>query len=464
MGKIPVMFAVLLGMVNGLSALSCQQCGTFTCPPVPRCAGDVTKDACRCCDVCAKIDGQSCGGPWDTSGTCSSGLTCVVDPNDPLGDQATGLCACPAHSSWDRCGSACPTTCDSLGTNIICPAVCVPGCACDDGYVLNNGSCIPEEQCVRTECPPHSTWDDCGSACPTTCDSLGTNVICPEICVSGCACDGGYVLNNGRCIPEEQCGRTECPPHSTWDDCGLACPTTCDNLGTDILCPRICIAGCACDDGYVLNNGSCIPEEQCPSDGCNYEGNHYNDGDEWAVRESPGLVCQCDGTEVVCYVVDCAPGAGYNHVIGRNGLWTCQRQTQCPAGYRYVVRSRRCYRLVDTGASYQDAERQCFQDGARLATVKAKQAYKHLKSAARQARSDVWIGLSDRVTEGTLTWSDGDPYRKSKRNNFWAKRALRQNNAEKDCVYMSASRRDKYRWRLGNCDDERLFVCEFVLD
>ncbi|KAI8485102.1 hypothetical protein Bbelb_372080 [Branchiostoma belcheri] len=403
MGKIPVTFAVLLGMVNGLSALSCLQCGTFTCPPVPRCAGDVTKDACDCCDVCAKIEGQSCGGPWDTSGTCSSGLTCVVDPNDPLGDQATGLCACPAHSSWDRCGSACPTTCDSLGTNVICPAVCVPGCACD----------------------------------------------------------GGYVLNNGSCIPEEQCGRTECPPHSTWDDCGSACPTTCDNLGTDILCPRVCIAGCACDGGYVLNNGSCIPEEQCPSDGCNYEGNHYNDGDEWAVRESPGLVCQCDGTEVVCYVVDCAPG--YSHVIGRNGLWTCQRQTQCPAGYRYVVRSRRCYRLVDTGASYQDAERQCFQDGARLATVKAKQAYKHLKSAARQARSDVWIGLSDRVTEGTLTWSDGDPYRKSKRNNFWAKRALRQNNAEKDCVYMSANRRDNYRWRLGNCDDEHLFVCEFLL-
>ncbi|XP_019643786.1 PREDICTED: cysteine-rich motor neuron 1 protein-like [Branchiostoma belcheri] len=200
MGKTQVILVVLLGMVKGLAALSCLQCGTFTCPPLPSCQGDVTKDACGCCDVCAKIPGESCGGQWNISGTCSSGLTCVVDPNEPLGNQATGTCACPPDSSWNSCGTACPKTCE--GRPFACAAVCVPRC----------------------ECYP---W-------------------------------------------------------------------------------------------YVLDNGNCIPESLCSSNGCNYEGQHYNDGDEWAVRNSPGLVCRCDGTQVVCYVIDCAPG--YSHVIGRNGL------------------------------------------------------------------------------------------------------------------------------------------------
>ncbi|XP_078588087.1 cysteine-rich motor neuron 1 protein-like isoform X2 [Branchiostoma floridae x Branchiostoma japonicum] len=471
MGKITAIVAVLLGMVNGLSALSCLQCGTFTCAPVPPCRGDITKDPCGCCDVCAKIEGEGCGGPWDISGTCSSGLTCVIDPGDPLGSfNAAGTCECPAHSTWNPCGSACPTTCETLGTNVICPEICVPGCTCDDGYVLNNGSCVLQDQCGETECPAHSSWDWCGLACPTTCENLGTNVICPKICIAGCTCDDGHVLNNGSCIPEDQCEGTEptseppCPPHSEWNECGSACPATCADPSSAQPCLAVCAPRCVCVDGYVLDDGDCIPVDQCSSDGCDYEGEQYNDGDEWAVRDSPGLVCQCEGTEVVCYVIDCAPG--YIHVIGRNGLWTCQRQT-CPVGYVRRPGIRSCYKLVtETPSSYRAAEQQCFQEGAQLVTVKSKKIHEFLRRAARSlARADVWIGLSvDRVTEGTLTWSDGDEYikRKRRRNNkFWAKRAVQQNTPGNDCVYMS--RRDKYYWRFGNCGDERMFICEFVL-
>ncbi|XP_078697810.1 uncharacterized protein LOC144925603 [Branchiostoma floridae x Branchiostoma belcheri] len=343
MRKIQVILVVLLGMVKGLAALSCLQCGTFTCPPLPSCQGDVTKDACGCCDVCAKIPGESCGGQWNISGTCSRGLTCVVDPNEHLGNQATGTCACPPDSSWNSCGTACPKTCE--GRPFACAAVCVPRCECYPWYVLDNGNCIPEGLCSS-------------------------------------------------------------------------------------------------------------------SNGCNYDGQNYNDGDEWAVRDSPGLVCQCDGTQVVCYVVDCAPG--YSHVIGSNGLWTCWQQQRCPTGY--TGRGKHCYGFVETPVSFQDAERNCVQDGAILVRIDPKKmhVYKRLQRAASRTGSDVWIGLSDRVTEGTLTWSNGDPYKikKSKRNKFWAKRAWGQNSEDKDCVYMSRS--DKYRWRFGNCDDERSFICRFM--
>ncbi|KAI8491980.1 hypothetical protein Bbelb_303530 [Branchiostoma belcheri] len=251
-----------------------------------------------------------------------------------------------------------------------------------------------------------------------------------------------------------------CPLESGgWNSCGTACPKTCD--GRPFACAAVCVPRCECYYGYVLDNGNCIPEGLCnSSNGCNYEGQHYNDGDEWAVRDSPGLVCQCDGTQVVCYVVDCAPG--YSHVIGRNGLWTCWRQQRCPTGY--TGRGKHCYSFVETPASFQDAERHCVQDGAILVRIDPKKmhVYKRLQRAASRTGSDVWIGLSDRVTEGTLTWSNGDPYKikKSMRNKFWAKRAWGQNSEDKDCVYMS--RRDKYRWRFGNCDDESSFICRFT--
>ncbi|CAH1257338.1 CRIM1 [Branchiostoma lanceolatum] len=411
MGKILAIFAVLLGTINGLAALSCLECGTYTCTPLPRCRGDVTKGVCNCCDVCAKIAGEGCGGPWGIAGTCSRGLTCVKDPNDPLEDfQSSGTCECPAHSSWNQCGSACPTTCDNLDTNVICPEVCVPSCTCDDGYALKDGNCILEDQC--------------GGTGPTR--------------------------------------RPPCRPHSEWNECGSACPATCADPNPEQPCLAVCAPRCVCVEGYVMDNGNCIPVDRCGSDGCDYEGNQYNDGDEWAVRESPGLGCQCEGSEAVCYVVDCAPG--YQHVIGRDGLWTCERKNECPQGYLRPRRSvRRCYKLVTTGASYQNAEQQCLQDGARLVTLKAKQINKWLKNEARREGSDTWIGLSYRVTEKKLVWSDGDQYNTSKlkRNNFWAKGAFRQYTADKDCVYMS--RRDGYRWRFGNCADERLFTCEFVL-
>ena len=32
---------------------------------------------CGCCDVCAKVEGEECGGPWDLNGKCDKGLKCV---------------------------------------------------------------------------------------------------------------------------------------------------------------------------------------------------------------------------------------------------------------------------------------------------------------------------------------------------------------------------------------------------
>ena len=41
-----------------------------------QCVGNLVKDACLCCYVCAKQINESCGGSWDVYGKCDVGLVC----------------------------------------------------------------------------------------------------------------------------------------------------------------------------------------------------------------------------------------------------------------------------------------------------------------------------------------------------------------------------------------------------
>jgi len=57
------------------------------CPPPPEyCStGQTVKDECGCCEVCAKGEGEECGGLWGTDGTCADDLECVMEnPEDPF--------------------------------------------------------------------------------------------------------------------------------------------------------------------------------------------------------------------------------------------------------------------------------------------------------------------------------------------------------------------------------------------
>jgi len=47
-------------------------------------------------------------------------------------------------------------------------------------------------------------YQQCGPACPPTCDS--DDVQCPSTdCVEGCFCPTGMVLSDGKCIDESDC-------------------------------------------------------------------------------------------------------------------------------------------------------------------------------------------------------------------------------------------------------------------
>uniref|UniRef100_A0A2I9LPX2 Venom protein n=1 Tax=Centruroides hentzi TaxID=88313 RepID=A0A2I9LPX2_9SCOR len=69
---------VLLIFIVIASANACDFCFNYECPSPPEdCPFGTVLDGCGCCLVCAKGEGEICGGVWDVEGICAEGLTCV---------------------------------------------------------------------------------------------------------------------------------------------------------------------------------------------------------------------------------------------------------------------------------------------------------------------------------------------------------------------------------------------------
>ena len=74
-----------------VAPLSCvRPCSSVRCSTPGSCKGGLVKDICGCCTVCAKVEGESCGGQWKTVGRCDSGLTCAV--RDGRSKAGIGIC------------------------------------------------------------------------------------------------------------------------------------------------------------------------------------------------------------------------------------------------------------------------------------------------------------------------------------------------------------------------------------
>lgn len=83
--------SVVLGAMGSeqTPSRSPQQLEDLHCPPCEQihcssrrtlklqCKGGVTTGICGCCPVCARTEGETCGGTWDYLGKCDEGLVCV---------------------------------------------------------------------------------------------------------------------------------------------------------------------------------------------------------------------------------------------------------------------------------------------------------------------------------------------------------------------------------------------------
>lgn len=121
---------------------------------------------------------------------------------------------------------------------------------------------------------PNETYQECGTACPESCDFVPE--ACIQVCRSGCFCIPGFVRDaDGICIDRNDCPAlnetvivdpviTYCgAPNEEYSDCGTACPERCDYAPK--VCIEVCRRGCFCKPGFVRGAaGICIDREDCP--------------------------------------------------------------------------------------------------------------------------------------------------------------------------------------------------------
>ena len=92
--------------------------------------------------------------------------------------------------------------------------------------------CMKKEECPKA-CPANETWNECGSDCDETCDS-SDDLICNMACVAKCECDPGFVRENGKCIPKDECPQKKCGKNEIFNHCGSDCEATCATANDDM--------------------------------------------------------------------------------------------------------------------------------------------------------------------------------------------------------------------------------------
>ncbi|VDM11094.1 unnamed protein product [Wuchereria bancrofti] len=173
---------------------------------------------------------------------------------------------CGPNQEYQKCGTACPKTCNGVPEN--CTQQCVDGCFCKEGYVLDRDKCIPEGSCQGLrECPENEVYRKCGSPCQEICGEQ-KEMNC-DTCIEGCFCKLGYIMEEkvGACIKPEHCmppKYMKCPRNETFTYCG-GCEGTCKMQFAK--CPAECGSPrceCLAMKNYVRNEfGICIHINDC---------------------------------------------------------------------------------------------------------------------------------------------------------------------------------------------------------
>uniref|UniRef100_A0A8C8DZ45 Si:ch73-330k17.3 n=1 Tax=Oryzias sinensis TaxID=183150 RepID=A0A8C8DZ45_9TELE len=98
------MLLILCALVGAWGLEEAQKLQALHCPPCERihcstrralrlqCKGGVTTGVCGCCPVCAKTEGETCGGTWNHLGKCDEGLVCVVEADEGEDVERKGTC------------------------------------------------------------------------------------------------------------------------------------------------------------------------------------------------------------------------------------------------------------------------------------------------------------------------------------------------------------------------------------
>ncbi|XP_028263665.1 ladderlectin-like [Parambassis ranga] len=110
----------------------------------------------------------------------------------------------------------------------------------------------------------------------------------------------------------------------------------------------------------------------------------------------------------------------------------------------------KCYIYEPRSMTYAEAEKNCQNKGANLASVHSDEEYKHLQNVVYQATNangQAWIGGSDCQQKGVWFWSDGTTFDYAK----WCRGQPDNFGGNQGCAYMNYGDYDCLDWDDGIC-------------
>ncbi|XP_075400382.1 insulin-like growth factor-binding protein 7 [Tenrec ecaudatus] len=167
---------LLLLLLPLSSSEACGPCQPATCPPLPPggCLLGETRDVCRCCPMCARGEGEPCGGHGRDRGYCGAGLECArirkrrkskVGAGAPAAPDQ-GVCQC--KSRYPVCGS------DGTTYSNACQLRAASLKAEQKGQTgiiqISKGPC---EQGPSIATPPKDIWNVTGARVYLSCEVIG---------------------------------------------------------------------------------------------------------------------------------------------------------------------------------------------------------------------------------------------------------------------------------------------------
>ena len=270
--------------------------------------------------VCVANANKDSGKCQCNSGFVKSGNACVPQQDEQTDQEK---CAASTLTKWESNTCLCVENAVRTGDGW--------NCKCDDGYVEENGACVPQqdEQTDQEKCAASTLtkWESNTCLCVENAVRTGNDW--------NCKCDDGYVEENGACVPQqdEQTDQEKCAASTLtkWESNTCLCVENAVRTGNDW--------NCKCDEGFVEEDGKCVPKgcgvlEQEVDGECVCVSN--------ATRDSETGLCQCNNgfenvnntCRIACGVLGigrdedtgeciCGPGA----TLGMTGACGCPRGT-----------------------------------------------------------------------------------------------------------------------------------------
>jgi hypothetical protein len=261
---------------NGTCQAPNGSCGCTVCSGTTCCnhaCVDTNSDQTNCggCAMVCSTANIDTGKPECSGGQCTG--TCLAGYADCAGTKRTTGCQTNLNtdnSNCGMCGNAC--TAPANGTNTCTSGGCV--IACNSGYKLCKGLCIPSGNCcLDSECtfPPNDCTVQVGTCKAGSCDYR--TITCPAV-----DCKNPPMCSKGTCVYSDKTVGTPCGTTGCYTATG-GTPPTCQLDGSSMIycngTPKDCsMYNGPCTKGVCdATSGACGPSPindgmTCSSDAC----------------------------------------------------------------------------------------------------------------------------------------------------------------------------------------------------